>query len=297
MWTRFICPDSVEVEISECLSKCRMEVRCVARPTLEMFAKGRREWKGLISTTQALNGTRMEYLRWKHDYAESPCMRAFALLGTFHHLRYQRMDLPNSLSEEWLEDAMGSGMFDFYDAESCELFDFKTVGSWKICRWLGKFQMEEPTGEVFKSGPRKGQPKMKKLWSLREPEMGDLKLQLSRYAWMLMDAGFPVRRCWVQATVRDFTAMTARMYGLTRQVFLLEVPILSRETVVAFFQAKQFALKHAIDNDEMPEICSPEERWDDRRCLGYCPVRQYCDYGVNLSTKEEHDGKEQDGEV
>jgi hypothetical protein len=274
----------------DCIDKCRMEMRCVARPTLQMFMDGRRVWRGLISTTQALNGTRLEYLKQKYDYAEAPCSRAFALLGTFHHLRYQKKEIPNSLSEEWMEDAEGTGMFDFYDAQTEELFDFKTVGCWKICKWLGKYTIEEPTDEIFKSGPRKGQPKTKKVWALREPDMLDLKMQLSRYAWMLQDAGFPVRRAWVQATVRDYTRLTARMYGLDRPIYLIQVPLYDRETVVTFYKKKQAALVHAIEFDELPEVCEPEERWDDRRCISFCPVKKFCDYGLNLKEKEEEDG-------
>lgn len=295
-WTKFICPDGEQIDIDWCLAQCRMEGRCVARPTLEMFKRGRREWKGVLSTTAALNGTRLEYLKLKHDYGESPCSRAFALVGTFHHMRYQKMNLPETLQEEWMEDELGSGMFDFW--ENNQLYDFKCVGGWKICRWLGKYKIEEPTGIFYKSGPRKGQEKMRKVWGLKEPDMYELQLQLSRYAHMIMDAGFPVEKAWVQATVRDYTAMTARMYGLSRQIYLIEVPILDRDTVVNYFQAKQKKLHLALETNTVPDICLPEERWeDDRRCRSYCPVRSFCDYGANLKEEEESNGEEQAGPV
>jgi len=288
-WTRFICPDGVEIDMDECIAKCRMEGRCVAKPTLVMFKKGRRKWTGVLSTTAALNGTRLEYLKTTKDYAESPCSRAFALLGTFHHMRYQRMDLADTLQEEWLQDEAGSGVFDYW--EDGELYDFKTVGSWKICKWLGKYKIEEPTGEFYKSGPRKGQEKVRKVWGMKEPEMFELQMQLSRYAHMIEDTGFPCDRIWVQATIRDYTAMTARMYGLTQQIYLLQVPKLDRDTVVSYFQAKQMAILTALARDEVPPVCLPEERWDDdRRCRSYCPVSRFCDYGMNLQPEEEEDG-------
>src|SRR3972149_626429 len=153
MWTSFICPDEVQIKIEDCINECRMDRRCVAKPTLIMFAMGLPKWKGKISTTQALNGTRLEFLRLKHDYGEAPCDRAFALAGTQHHLKYQKIEIPGALYEEWMEDEEGTGMFDYYDSETFELYDFKLIGGYKVNRILGKFSEEVPVaGEFFKSG-------------------------------------------------------------------------------------------------------------------------------------------------
>jgi hypothetical protein len=292
-WTKFICPDRVEIDMDKCIEKCRMkEGRCVALPTLIMFKKGRRPWKGLISTTQALNGTRLEFLKIKQDYAEAPCSRAFALLGTFHHLRYQKVDLPGGLSEEWMEDSEGSGMFDYYDAETKTLYDFKTTGAYKVNRWLGRFQQEVETGEFYKTGEKKGQPKTRKEWYLGEPDNFDLTMQLSRYAWMLCDAGFPVEQAYVQATVRDYTAMTARMYALERQIYLISIEILPRDQVVAYYREKQTALLEALEKNELPSVCSTTERWEDKRCAGYCPVWYFCDHGQKVRQETNVEGRE-----
>src|SRR4030067_2051938 len=94
-----------------------MERRCVAKPARIVFARGRRQWKGKISTTQALNGTRLAYLSIVTPFSERPCDRAFALLGTFHHLKHQKIDLPEALMEEGLEDPDSTGIFDFYEEE------------------------------------------------------------------------------------------------------------------------------------------------------------------------------------
>lgn len=294
-WTKFICPDQVEIPITECLEKCRMDQgRCVALPTLQMFAKGRREWKGVLSTTAGLNGSRLEYLKITREYAEAPCSRAFALLGTFHHLRFQKMDLPDTLSEVWLEDEIGSGMFDYYDAQERTIYDFKTCGAWKICKVLGKRKVEEPIpGEYFKSGPRKGEQKTKKVWEMCPPDTFDWAMQGSRYSWMLIDIGFPVDKYIVQATVRDFTRQTSRQYGLERQIYLIEIPILRRDQVVEFYALKSLRLKEALESGVMPEPCSPTERWDDRRCIGYCPVVKFCDYGMEVKQKHQEDANDE----
>jgi hypothetical protein len=203
------------------------------------------------------------------------------------------MDLPDTLAEVWMDDELGSGMFDFYDAPNKILYDFKTAGSWKICKVLGKRKVEVPIeGEYFKSGPRKGEQKTRKVWEMCPPDYFEWAMQGSRYSWMLRDAGFEVDKYIVQATVRDFTAMTGRMYGLTRQIYLVDIPLFDRSTVVEFYRMKGDQLKFALENNLLPEPCSPTERWDDRRCIGYCPVVQYCDYGSEAKQKEKEDAED-----
>lgn len=295
MWTHFQCPDNETILIEDCLSSCRMGARCMMKATLTMFAKGRREWKGKISATQALNGTRIEYLKITNGYSEKPWTRAFALLGTFHHLRYQKMNIPNALQEEWMEDEAGTGMFDFYDDEEKTLYDTKTTGCYKINKALGKkkFEHDEPTGEFYKVGPKKGQEKTRKVveWGMGEPDLWEWQMQLSRYAWMLRDAGFEVERAMIQATARDFNSQSARQYGLDRQIYLVPVEILPREIVIPFYIDKQTALLDALATGTLPPPCSPKERWADegvtddttpgRRCPGFCPVWSWCELGIN----------------
>lgn len=280
MWTQFICPDDVPIKIEDCIKECRMDRRCVAKPTLIMFAKGRREWKGKISTTQALNGTRLEYLKIRHEYGEAPCDRAFALAGTQHHLKYQQVEIPNALYEEWMEDEEGTGMLDYYDSEMFELYDFKLIGGYKVNRVLGKISEDVVIpGEFFRSGPRKGQPRTQKVWGMCEPDHFEYRMQLSRYGWMLRDAGFRVDRVFLQATVRDWTKQTSKQYGLDRKIYLIEIPMFERDMVVNFYRGKRDALLKALETNTVPEKCSDEERWNDRRCIEYCPIWNHCDHG------------------
>jgi hypothetical protein len=280
-WTHFKCPDGDVILIEKCLESCRLGARCVTKPTLMLMSK-RREWKGKISATQGLNGTRMEYLKITMSYAERPIDRAFALLGTFHHLKMQGVSVPESLTEEWMEDEAGTGMFDCYDAEEKALYDYKTCGCFRINRALGKVKTEEvdPDAEPYKSGARKGQPRMRVVWSMGEPDIFDWQMQLSRYAWMIRDAGFEVERAFIQATARDFNAQSAKQYGLDRQIYIIPIEILSRETVLSYYHAKQEALLSALAGKKMPPPCDSRETWDGKRCVGYCPVWTWCDVGI-----------------
>ena len=290
-WSHFECPDGAKIPIETCIEKggCRMSERCVSRPTCILFAKGRREWRGKISTTQALNGTRLEYLKITTPYSEKPVERAFALLGTFHHLRHQKIDLPDALMEERLEDEDSTGIFDYYEEENGvhELLDYKTTACYKVCRWLGKFKRYVETGRIYGPKAQKaGQKELRVEWYLGEPDLFDLSMQLSRYAWMLRDMGLQVDRAKAQATLRDFNKKMAQQYGLDRKIYMVQVPLFDRDTVVKFYQAKGGALNEALEKKELPPICTEKERWTneavppvDIRCTGYCPVWLSCDHG------------------
>jgi len=61
-----------------------MEERCLTLPTLTLISE-EREWNGIASTTQLLNGTMMEFLKLTQPYVVDPDKRAFMLAGTKHH--------------------------------------------------------------------------------------------------------------------------------------------------------------------------------------------------------------------
>ena len=301
---RFICPDGIEIGIRACLDKCRMGGRCVSKPTLLLMSR-KRQWTGKISATQALNGTRMEYLKIREEYAEAPVSLAFALLGTLHHSRLEGVSPADALIEERLEDELGHGTFDFYDPDEEALWSYKTAGAYKVNRALGKRKemVDDPDAPPYKSGPRKGQPRQKVVWFMGTPDIFEWQMQDSRYAWMLTDAGFPVQRIYLQVTVRDFTAQTARQYGLDRQIYVIPLDIFAREVVEEFYRAKQGALKAFLAQGVLPPPCDPRERWCDdgvndfetpgRRCVSFCPVWKWCDLGIRAH--EEPKPEEEEG--
>lgn len=306
--TDFICPDGGRITTEGCLISCRMDRRCVTLPTLMLMAKTRK-WTGILSTTEALNGTRLTYLKATVDYAETPTSLAFALLGTFHHLKAQNINVPENLVEEWVEDELGSGMFDAYDSVNQILYDYKTAGCYKVNRVLGKVKTvtEIPLDEVFKSGPRKGQVKTKKeiKWGLGEPDDFEWRMQLSRYAMLLEKAGFPVKEIIVQVTVRDYNRQNARQYGLNRQIYVIPLERIPVDKVEEYYIRKTTALKEAFEKEELPPPCSPRERWLDEgdgnlpgiRCQAYCPVWDHCDLGITAHeqlAKEENDDAKTD---
>ena len=80
----FICPDSIKTKLEDCFSKCRMGERCLTLPTLKQMSM-EREWNGVASTTQLLNGTMHEFLKLTKPYYCDPQGRIFMLEGSRHH--------------------------------------------------------------------------------------------------------------------------------------------------------------------------------------------------------------------
>lgn len=284
--TMFKCPDGLEIPFSDCLKSCRMGNRCLSKRTLRMIAE-QREWKGEPSTTQLLKGTREAYLEiTQTDYSLDPMGELFRVLGSKAHAFLEEFT-DNELTEERLHDDIGSGQFDFYDPEDCGLYDTKTWGSYKVMKALGYRQETVETGEVFKSGARKGLPKTKKVLVQADPDMKDTEIQLNHYRMLLEAAGFEVRSMAVEAIVRDGGTYMAIGRGVDKNGYLIPVKRMPDEEVREYLQTKRDELIFALETEIMPEACTDEECWDGRKCAGYCRVARFCESGLKLTLEEE----------
>lgn len=293
--TMFRCPDGQTVQMDWCLNvECRMGRRCLSKRTLRMIAE-QREWTGEPSTTQLLKGTREAFLELTKEYSLTPDAELFRVLGSKAHA-YLEEFTDNELTEERLHDEISSGQFDFYDPEEQGLYDTKTWGSFKVARALGyrSESKEVPTGEYYKTGEKKGQPKYKKVTTIvqGEPDMRDTELQLNDYRMKLEAIGFPVKRMYVEAIIRDGGTYMAKNRGIERNGELIPVKILPDEEVRQYMKSKRDALLHALETGTMPPPCTDEERWADkegpgRKCLGFCRVARFCEYGNTVTCGEE----------
>jgi len=284
--TAFKCTDGSEIPFANCLKACKMGVRCLSTRTLRMIAE-QRPWTGEPSTTQLLKGTREAYLEiTQTGYSLDPMGELFRVLGSKAHAFLEEFT-DNELSEERLHDEIGSGQFDFYDPVTCTLVDTKTWGSYKVMKALGFKQETIDTGEVFKSGARKGQAKTKKIVVQAEPDMKDTEIQLNHYRMLLEATGFPVKEMFVEAIVRDGGTYMAIGRGVDKNGYLIPVKRLPDEEVRAYLTGKRDALLMAVETGIMPEACSLEESWDCRKCKDYCRVARFCDIGQKLMAARE----------
>jgi hypothetical protein len=265
-----------------------------------------RQWTGKPSTTQLLNGTRMTFLQITKDYAIQPYEQAFALLGTRHHHRLEKVALKvNALSEEQLGGDI-TGILDLLvpdensEIETYELWDYKTSGSFQVAKALGLqgVKVPDPTGAVYqKSGNwgKAGSPKMITIWE-EHPENADMDdwiLQLNHYRLKIEALGFPVSWLIIQDTVRDGGTSVSLGRGVTEKIYKIPIPRMDNQKVLEYFGVKAYELETALLKNELPLPCSNKETWDGRRCEKFCAVSEFCDCGTKESKqkKKEGDGK------
>jgi hypothetical protein len=283
--TKFKCPDGQEIPFADCLKECILGQRCLSKRTLRMIAK-QREWKGEPSTTQLLKGTREAYLEITHDYSLDPMGELFRVLGSKAHAFLEEFT-DNELTEERLRDDICSGQFDFYDPEDCSLYDTKTWGSFKVMKALGYSQETVETGEFFKTGPRKGLAKTKKVLVKTDPDMKETEIQLNHYRIMLESAGFPVKKMYVEVIVRDGGTYAAQGRGIDKNGYLIPVKFLPDQEVRQYLANKRDELLWALETGTMPEPCTDEECWNGKKCADYCRVARFCDVAGNIEEKED----------
>lgn len=261
----FICKNKggEQILVSECLAHC--ENRCLSLPTLTTIGQTR-VYKGHPSTTQLLNPTRLEYLSITHDFAVDPFDQAFALLGTRHHGTLEVVAKKiESLKSELLLKGEVSGIVDLLEpingGDNYRLIDYKSFGSYAVAKHLGK--KKDGEYDRFK-----------------------LALQMNNYRVMAQEIGFNVTELKVQITVRDGNTFSARNNGVSENIYLLPVEILPDNEVKEYFLSKFYALDKCLKNQDMGELCDFEERWNGRRCSGYCSVYMYCPEGAKVNKVE-----------
>ncbi|MBQ6005421.1 MAG: hypothetical protein IJL14_04145 [Selenomonadaceae bacterium] len=188
--TKFICPDGKRIDIVDCLRSCPNQQRCMFLPTLRAVAKSLDRKISEPTVTELIAGTRETFLKKTTDYAVDPASILYALHGQAVHSINERHTQGSILSEKRLKDEITSGQFDFFgkilDADDGVLGDLKITSSFKLMKALGIYKQKIDTGEVYKSGLKKGQPKLR--FEFRYDGVRDLldwSIQLNYYRLLL----------------------------------------------------------------------------------------------------------------
>lgn len=285
----FRCPDGKLTEVKDCLSKCRMGERCLTLPTLTLMAE-EREWNGIPSTTQLLNGTMYEFLKLTQPYVVDPDKRAFALLGSRHHQNLQEIAKTLNLPAEIPLTGDDRDIFDLLEPENGDwvLTDYKTWGSYRVAKALGIVKVgtkPDPSGEVYKTSGKwgkAGSPKMVAVFQsmAQEVDLFDAELQLNRYRVMLEERGIHISKMQVQITVRDGGLAVAHSRGIERNTYKIPIQKLDDGRIFGYFTVAEFNLKQALEDGEWHIPCDDRECWEGARCKGYCEVAMFCPKGI-----------------
>ena len=115
------------------------------------------------TVTELIAGVRETYLKKTTHFAVKPQSVLYALHGQAVHTINENCTQWDILSEIRLNDQITSGKFDLYgkilDEEEGVLGDLKVTSSFKIMKALGIYKIRVATGEVYKTGLKKGRLK------------------------------------------------------------------------------------------------------------------------------------------
>ena len=285
--TKFICPTGQEVPIEKCLKSCVMKERCMFLPTLRAVANSLDRGLQEATVTELLAGTRETYLKKTTDYAVDPQSVLYALHGQAVHTINENFTSGEILSEIRLNDKITSGKFDLYGKiignEDGVLGDLKVASSYKLAKALGIYKVDVPTGEIYKSGAKKGQPKTRKEFRYDGVRhVMDWAIQLNYYRMLLETSGFTVKRMIIQAMCRDNNLRVANERGIDKTIYIISINKISNRWLTRYFSRKAKLLKNAFQSLKLPPVCTPRERWNNRKCLEFCDARANCPYSRRL---------------
>jgi hypothetical protein len=287
----FICPNGEQVEVAQCLEKCPWGNRCMTLPYLKAISK-EREWKGIASTTQLLNGTMYEWLKLTRDYSVSPDSRTFMLAGTHHHQNMEQVAKELGLASE-IALSVDRNIIDLVEVEDDQIIltDLKLWGSFKVAKALGITKVgkkPDPSGAIYLTTSKwgkAGDPKMVNIF-MELPENIDnfeATYQLNRYRIMLQKLGVGINQMRLQVTVRDGGIAMATSRGVLKNSYLIPIKFLDNLEVESFFIMKADFLSIAMKDNKWVIPCNQQESWDGIKCARYCEVKQYCPKGALLN--------------
>ncbi|MBQ9497890.1 MAG: hypothetical protein IJR52_10020 [Selenomonadaceae bacterium] len=288
--TKFICPNGQRIRIADCLRSCPNPHRCMFLPTLRAIADSLDRNISEPTVTELIAGVRETYLKKTSAYAVEPSSVLYALQGQAIHSINEQQTHGAILSEERLKDDITSGQFDLFgkilDADEGVLGDLKITSSFKLMRALGIYKVRVDTGEVYKTGLKKGQPKFRT--EFRYDGVRDLldwSIQLNYYRLLLERAGFKISRMYIQAICRDASLRIAAERGIDKPVYIIPINKISDHWLTRYFQHKAKLLREAMATKTLPPVCSFRERWSNRKCLDYCAARENCPYAQRLQSQ------------
>lgn len=273
--THLVCPDGAHIAKRDCLARCRMSRRCLTLATLTAIVEdSSHEWDGVPHVTSLMNGTMLEFLKIVEDYSINPRNLAYALLGTGHHAKMEEYAGVGGEMKLYLgpiSDPFIQGTTDDLRPDEDQpwyvLSDYKAYGSYRVAMVLG---IEKGILQKWHINPDKA-------------DLKELTLQLNMYRIMAeQQLGVEVGRLQVQITVRDGGIQAAMARGITEPMYLVDIPIVEDTIILDYFLSRRTKLLEALDRGSVDDICSYEERWENRRCKSYCEVAALCPHGVTL---------------
>ncbi|HCL57256.1 MAG TPA: hypothetical protein DHW82_09655 [Spirochaetia bacterium] len=193
------------------------------------------------SVTQILKEARPVILEQRHysELTQDITERLWSFLGSSIHNFLEKGEDENSIIEERLKYSSVSGKFDYYDAKTKTLYDYKITSVWTL---------------VFNN-------------------LEDHQKQLSIYAYFLREAGFEVEKIANIFILRDWkkTDYERGVHSISAPIQVKEHPILEKINglLIPDFldeRIEYFENAEKISDENLP-YCTPEYRWAEKSML------------------------------
>jgi hypothetical protein len=123
-----------------------------------------------------------------------------------------------------------------------------------------------------------GDARLETVWETKvdKRENYEVALQLNRYRIFFEELGYKISRLRLQITPRDANTVNAKNRGIVKNMYLIDLPIISDKQVLHYYRTLQADVDSAFMNG-IVRICNKWENWDGRRCSMYCAHKDACD--------------------
>ena len=253
-----------------------------------------REFKG-VSPSMAGNGPRLIYLTAISDIAVDPQQQTWAMMGLYVHnkLSYHKYT-QDVMSEVKLRDDEASGIADVLEKDENRegyyiLSDYKTYASYKAAKVMGlvkhgKQVVLDNNGmpvvylrNIPKYGIKAGEPKLEDHFIIDEKKAQnhDVTLQLNRYRIFFNQHGYKISKLQIMITPRDANTINAKKRGITKNLYIVQIPIIEDRVVLGYYRKLSEEVTHAFLHGTIRR-CNKWESWDGVRCQSYCNVAAEC---------------------
>ena len=225
----------------------------------------------VISVTTLFNPPRIRQLSIRHwdNLEEDVSDNIWRLLGSAVHVVLSRIKDTNRLIEERMFVDMNTG---------------------KVITLPKKEYLKPEKGHIYLAGKpdvyeHKDEAvedfKITSVWAVKFEKI-EWEQQLNCYSWFFRKLGFPVKKAYISAILRDWRRREAQKYKDYPKIPYKKLPIKlwSFEKQEEYIQ-KRIKLHQGCVNlaDNHLPLCTKAERWkDDIRCKGYCSCNQFCNY-------------------
>lgn len=244
----FICPNGEQHEYSYCFTKCKNP--CYSLPLLASLVSDRTVVPNSYGVLEVLDPPQITYLKRHNSWFSTPEDLIWMGFGSGWHSVIEKggkalgighkhqMEIP---VETEVDGTRLRGRVDYYNEETNEMIDYKTLKWWFIKNY-------RKTGDMSHYA---------------------LQTNVYRTYW------FPdTKTMLLEALIKDWSERIGRTENV-KPIERIPVPFIDDEEVRSIV-LRGIRTQKLLEAGDTAVVCTKEETWHGRRCRAYCPVAKVC---------------------